>query len=70
MTREGIVAARCMVRRLMKLQGLRGAARGKRIIIALSNRRVKRRNFLLLRSNPEKIAEHRPQKSVATIGKT
>lgn len=31
MNREGIAVARCTVRRLMRLQGLRGAVRGKRI---------------------------------------
>ncbi len=31
MNREGIVVARCTVGRLMKLQGLRGAVRGKRV---------------------------------------
>ncbi len=31
MNREGILVARCTVGRLMKLQGLRGAVRGKRI---------------------------------------
>ncbi|CAG9241871.1 transposase [Burkholderia diffusa] len=31
MNRKGIVAARCTVRRLIKLQGLRGAVRGKRV---------------------------------------
>lgn len=31
MTREGIVVARCTVGRLMSLQGLRGAVRGKRV---------------------------------------
>ncbi len=31
MNREGIVVARCTAERLMKLQGLRGAVRGKRV---------------------------------------
>ncbi|OUE46135.1 transposase, partial [Burkholderia territorii] len=31
MNREGIAVARCTVGRLMKLQGLRGAVRGKRV---------------------------------------
>ncbi|CBW77238.1 Transposase (plasmid) [Mycetohabitans rhizoxinica HKI 454] len=31
MNREGIVVARCTVERLMRLQGLRGAVRGKRV---------------------------------------
>jgi putative transposase len=31
MNREGIAVARCTVERLMKLQGLRGAVRGKRL---------------------------------------
>ncbi len=31
MNREGIVVARCTVERLMKLQGLRDAVRGKRV---------------------------------------
>jgi transposase InsO family protein len=31
MNQEGIVVARCTVERLMRLQGLRGAVRGKRV---------------------------------------
>jgi transposase InsO family protein len=42
MNREGIVVARCTVGRLMKLQGLRGAVRGKRIRTTIADKSAPR----------------------------
>jgi putative transposase len=42
MNREGIAVARCTVGRLMKLQGLRGAVRGKRIRTTIPDMTVPR----------------------------
>ncbi len=42
MNREGIVGARCTVGRLMKLQGLRGAGRGKRIRTTIADKSAPR----------------------------
>ncbi len=42
MNREGIVVARCTVGRLMKLQGLRGEVRGKRIRTTIADKSAPR----------------------------
>nr|WP_321875728.1 IS3 family transposase [Burkholderia cenocepacia] len=42
MNREGIAVARCTVGRLMKLQGLRGAVRGKRIRTTIADKSAPR----------------------------
>ena len=42
MNREGIAVARCTVGRLMKLQGLRGRVRGKRIRTTIPDMTVPR----------------------------
>lgn len=42
MNREGFAVARCTVARLMKLQGLRGAVRGKRIRTTIPDMTVDR----------------------------
>jgi transposase InsO family protein len=63
MNREGIAVARCTVERLMKLQGLRGAVRGKRVrtTIPIWPRRTRGSSLRLTASPPHTVpADRRP----------